>query len=118
MSESDIVERLLNRGVCSPPQNSCRNDWICEEAAAEIERLRALMTWQPIETAPKDGRRIIAYVDDDRRIVAWTKTSHVPLWGWCFLDQGPEDCDLCAPTHWMPLPDVLTARFTGKEFEE
>ncbi len=37
----DIVERLYDRAVCSPPQNSCRNDWLCDQAAAEITRLRA-----------------------------------------------------------------------------
>ncbi|WP_408902166.1 DUF551 domain-containing protein [Rhodovarius crocodyli] len=34
----------------------------------------------------------------------WTKTSHVPIYGWCLVDQGGEDTDLCKPTHWMPLP--------------
>lgn len=38
---TDIVERLYDRGVCSPAQNSCRNDYICEAAAVEITRLRA-----------------------------------------------------------------------------
>ena len=37
---TDIIERLYDRRVCSAAQNSCRNDYICEEAAAEITRLR------------------------------------------------------------------------------
>ncbi len=36
-----IVERLRDRGVCSIAQNSCRNDWVCEEAATTIEDLLA-----------------------------------------------------------------------------
>lgn len=63
-----------------------------------------MTAWQPIETAPKDGRRFLAVVDDCVRIAMWTKTSHVPLYGFCLVDQGAEDCDLCKPTHWMPLP--------------
>jgi len=35
----DLVKRLRDRRVCSPAQNSCRNDFICEEAAARIEEL-------------------------------------------------------------------------------
>lgn len=37
---TDIVERLRDRGVCSIAHNSCRNDFVCEKAADEIERLR------------------------------------------------------------------------------
>jgi hypothetical protein len=33
----DLIERLLDRGVCSIYHNSCRNDMVCEEAAAALE---------------------------------------------------------------------------------
>ena len=59
--------------------------------------------WQPIETAPK-GPPLLGFVDGCVRFVSWGKTSHVPMYGWCLVDQGIEDCDLCEPTHWMPLP--------------
>ena len=70
------------------------------------------MTWQPIGTAPKNGARFIAAVDGcvRVRIVSWGKTSHVPLYGFCLADQGPEEFDLCEPTHWMPLPDPPEAK--------
>ena len=105
MSEAEIVERLLTVNSETFPYANSVVLGYCKEAAAEIERLRALMEWKPIETAPKDGTRIIALVDGSQRIVAWTKTSHVPLYGWCLVDQGAEDCELCSPTYWMPLPD-------------
>jgi hypothetical protein len=33
---SDLIGRLLDRGVCSIHHNSCRNDGVCEEAAAAL----------------------------------------------------------------------------------
>ena len=41
MDDKTLVERLRDRGVCSIAQNSCRNDYICEEAATRIEALEA-----------------------------------------------------------------------------
>jgi len=37
-----IQDRLLDRNVCSPAHNSCRNDHICIEAANELDRLAAI----------------------------------------------------------------------------
>jgi hypothetical protein len=64
----------------------------------------AMEEWRAIETAPKDGQRILAAVKGDVRVVRWGKTSHVPLFGFCLADQGVEDFDICKPTHWMPMP--------------
>lgn len=67
--------------------------------------------WQPIETAPKDGRRFYgrrSYVEQYtgklrylRRLTRWGKTAHVPLYGWCY-GRG-EDTSLWEPTHWRPI---------------
>lgn len=62
------------------------------------------MEWQAISTAEKKPGRILGLVDGEVRFIAWGKTSHVPLYGWCLADQGPEGYDLCKPTHWMSLP--------------
>lgn len=59
--------------------------------------------WQDISTAPTEGH-FLAVVDGAVRVVAYGKTSHVPIYGFCLADQGAEDFDLCKPTHWMPLP--------------
>ena len=61
------------------------------------------MKWQPIETAPKD-KQILGLVDGQVRLIRYGKTSHVPLYGFCLADQGPEDFDICEPTKWLPLP--------------
>ena len=56
---SDMGERLRDAairfrfGVASVPTS------ILEEAAAELSRLSALVAWQDIETAPRDGTPII-----------------------------------------------------------
>jgi hypothetical protein len=60
--------------------------------------------WRDIASAPKDGTHFLASVDGEVRLVAWGKTSHVPMYGFCLADQGVEDFDLCKPTHWRPLP--------------
>ena len=70
--------------------------------------------WQPIETAPKDGRQLLMFCDDYDPAVfvasfGWTDLpkNHADYWeGWIFAEEilashtetEPE------PTHWMPLP--------------
>lgn len=73
--------------------------------------------WRSMESAPKT-EPILAVVDGDVRVVRYGKTSHVPLYGWCTADMGPEDCDLCDPTHWMPLPAAPEAARTGEDKEQ
>jgi hypothetical protein len=71
--------------------------------------------WQPIETAPKDGTRIIgrlSYANPRRnwklsyttRKTFWGKTSHVPIYGWNH-GRDPEDMGLWSPTQWKPIKD-------------
>lgn len=65
------------------------------------------MTWQPIETAPKDGTRFLAAEYDNGWMVGpclWCKTSHVPLYGFHFTEGDPEDLNIAHPSHWQPLP--------------
>ena len=80
------------------------------------------MDWQPIETAPKDGTRVLL-----ARFIDCAKYRHLPRTGWIkvgrwvghYLDGyenkwrensvpevpiGSERIGLC-PTHWMPLPE-------------
>ncbi|BEV43992.1 hypothetical protein CRBSH125_01750 [Afipia carboxidovorans] len=63
--------------------------------------------WRPISEAPKDGQRILAIYGGQTRIVQYAKTSHVPLYGFCLADQGPEDFDIVPESKiagWQTLP--------------
>ena len=66
--------------------------------------------WQPIETAPKDGTPILAYVEDVA--IQMEYSYFLKEWGPVWL--AAHGCGCCGeysvpePTHWMPLPDPPT----------
>lgn len=64
--------------------------------------------WRTMDSAPTDGQALLAVVCGQVRVVAYTKTSHVPITGFCLADQGADDSDLCNPTCWQPLPATPT----------
>ena len=84
----------------------------------------AEMTWQPIETAPKDGTPVLAVCGQNIEKIVWSKgwasgivtKANGPCWGIChgkghvILDEGWDEGTGCyltpdiEPTHWMPLP--------------
>jgi Protein of unknown function (DUF551) len=55
--------------------------------------------WRPIESAPKDGTRVM--LADMRSVVTGLWNPQVPGWecDWRVGNYGDR------PTHWMPLPD-------------
>ena len=70
--------------------------------------------WQPIETAPKDGTKILLggtqypnTEQDITRIGRWYHTGYsVPDNGTFILDVGNNTrIEGTFPTHWMPLPE-------------
>jgi hypothetical protein len=63
----------------------------------------SMKEWKPIETAPKDGTRILAFfpIINSYKILTVEFTTY--RWFVC-----PYDCDfeiMGDPTHWMPLPN-------------
>lgn len=96
----DIVERLRHSANVLGNYDS---EWTPDvatmrAAAAEIERLRSLTEWRPIETAPRDGTDILIF-EGNAIIAAWWTSANPRLSGW---DAGEFMCD--HPTHWLPLP--------------
>ena len=69
-------------------------------AAATIIRA-APLEWRPIDTAPKNGTRILVADSDHVSLVAWGQTARRNNWR-----RGSENGDAYwgTPTHWMPLP--------------
>ena len=86
------------------------------------------MTWQPIETAPRDGTDIQAVIPEHGtdNVIAWQVSAFLngdgdACGGWTFTtDQEPPACwtdGICwqvnedenasvQPTHWKPLPPL------------
>ena len=66
------------------------------------------MTWQPIETAPRDGVSILVYDDMDYFVVQWDGKG---WWNGLYDIEFFEPVyitDTIEPTHWQPLPPPPT----------
>lgn len=61
--------------------------------------------WRLIATAPKDGTWFMGRKSGVELRTQWGKTSHVPLYGWCYIHSDYEDpeYDLWHPEYWRPL---------------
>ena len=68
-------------------------------------------TWQPIETAPKDGTPVLIWMKYGSQAVTaeWRGGRWRAVWdGWSVIesesDFGTECREVEVPTHWMQLP--------------
>jgi hypothetical protein len=95
---------------CSPAPDY---DWL-DEARAAIASIPTAQGWRDIESAPKDGTRILGYLpetdlDDDYyapeevMVVAWERHyQHGDGW---LIDREEQFAGWCNPTHWQSLPE-------------
>ena len=79
-----------------------------------IEYVRAdLVEWQPIETAPKDGRELLLF-DGYVYLGSWTNDSNYPDEPKQWFDNSYDDysCGYAStplkPTHWLPIQTLPT----------
>jgi hypothetical protein len=93
-----------------------------EELKQEVEKLKkenalAAGSWQPWETAPKDGSIILACWDNELiKMVYWYKTEQT----WKQLEGMLSKTDhLVAPSYWAPInpPDTPTTVVLDEESE-
>lgn len=76
------------------PVHDARVQALLREAAELARRCE----WRPIETAPKDGTRILVHVPGfGQEISAWSLRMATGEHEWFGLARDP--------THWMPLPE-------------
>ena len=61
--------------------------------------------WQPIETAPRNGRPIFCWSHDAAFCGMWVGYWNALEGRWRDLWVSDEDEDNVQPTHWMPLPE-------------
>lgn len=71
---------------------------------AEVEVLRKRREWLPIESAPREGERILLLSKHGVRSGAWLGSK------WEYDSWNSDGCGCCSeddepPTHWMPLPE-------------
>lgn len=72
----------------------------CENPEDAFTAWNTRSSWQPIETAPKDGTWVLICTKDDVFEAAWVKGLNDEDYCWRFVDFSPHN-----PTHWQPLPD-------------
>jgi len=105
--EADLERERLRRAACGvaalgydgerlPPghlAHSASYDDV-RRLRDECEALRRAQAWNPIDTAPRDGSRILLWLPNHA-------PGRVVVGAWSFDYLEPE---FWHPTHWMPLP--------------
>lgn len=94
-----------NQGTQSPPTRTraatIEDDIETAMLLESFATLKEQQTWQPMETAPKDGTEIIGFRDGAMVLIWYCGPAHsAGKFEWSYSD-APAYFE---PTHWMPLP--------------
>lgn len=78
------------------------DDWFKDELVGEHSEMKerlAKFEWRPIETAPKDGTKLLLWAGNAVVGQWYAKVVGTPVWSVSW------NGDEFEPTHWMPLPE-------------
>lgn len=99
-------QSFMGEPVLTKPEVPHCIDGACHLCATPpTEAVRMSEAWQPIETAPLDGKPVLAF---------WPPSGDFPVHGGCYgvarwyegtwCNPEDDDDDYIEPTHWQPLP--------------
>ena len=127
MTKAREAIRWLNTEPNAPKHFTKAGNEVCRETIRKaLEMLDKVESgtayygeWLPIESAPRDGTRILVWVDKRSHLVYWSDNAPFEFFevdkGWVLHDcedgHYSKSLEEDEPTHWMPLP-------TFKESEE
>jgi len=96
-------ELICQCGYCSPSVRHKSDCAVHNEPAMPVGPCDCgAGNWMPIETAPKDGTRFLAYcAKGGWQAVLWNDGGS----SWQGRPYWSSDRDEMTPTHWMPLPE-------------
>ena len=119
VDNSDFIAKRMAEGGAGPDHDSLlanelhrfiyeyddsdrlRSAWFLHRLELVIEEVRMsehrdMNLWQPIETAPKDGSRILLATPSGKVSDGMWSTQY-RVWSWPYV--------MVEPTHWMPAPE-------------
>lgn len=116
------VDRLLKIAHRAEQEGKKPTAEMIYNAASEIARLKQQFSWQPIETAPRDGSPVLMAalgIENTgwmRGVVRWGCRAHCLSSRWHDCSETKPECNMTwlgtlghaygVPiTHWMPLPE-------------
>ena len=110
----DQCEKCVTRTHCAH-HDRCLAECVPADLRASTPSPEG-QTWQPIETAPKDGSEVLVIYDADSHEVGPAYFSRADggqdAWMWADLSLDDENCFVGNPTYWMPLPSPPTPEGT------
>lgn len=102
---SDMENGCIDsKGVASAALAIAYADHCAAPLLARIAELEAAQTWQPIESAPKDGTWILVIDNTFDGLEGAFVAQRAECFGGCWLTNSFGKRDVVRATHWMPLP--------------
>lgn len=105
---TDPMELVAQLGDCAQANRDLHRDALASILTEAAACIREMVEWRPIETAPRDGSRFLAYgggLDDQVETCSWSEvTCCWNLETFTADDSDDEPDGYCRPTHWLPLP--------------